>query len=160
MSTYPTAEAAVLAVVRASGGFTADNSARNDWQVLDAPTSLSAVVAMAGDSLEGDNLDGRGDHGYYQEKHLIGINVCVAVGNGATPFAELMALLMASVEHIKDEIRSHDRLNLPAVISRAQPTRTTKPAPVLAQRETTHFMQQIVVTVWCEAVYPTSEGGY
>ena len=75
MSTYVASEAALLTAVRATNGgalFTAQNSARGDFTVLDrSGVTAAAVLWQAGKSDYGDELDDYGAHGTTQERHRI-----------------------------------------------------------------------------------------
>lgn len=168
MSTYLIAEAAVLAVCRASSGgtlFTATNSSRDNWEIIDnASSPYGLVVEMGGETIEGDNLDGRGTQGTIQERHLITVTVSIKVGTQAQGIETIASLLKATVETLKNYIRTKDRLGVYAPVSRAWPSKTS---PVLERvpRGTgnvnpTHFMQTITLTVYCESDSPANEGGY
>lgn len=168
MSTYLIAEAAVLTVCRAVGSgtiFTATNSSRNDFVVVQSGEPYALVVSMGGDTEEGDDLrppgisGRRGSQGCYQERHQILLTIYAAVGTGAAGFAAQTAALQQVVEDVKDYIRAHDRLG--GVVSFARPMRTSRIRElVMKDRGATHLVQEVVLLVLCESEYPASEGGW
>jgi hypothetical protein len=174
MSTFLTAQAALLAVCRTYTTpapneddppvmvFTETNSSIDDWRVLDRHGARALVIEMGGDSLEGDNLEGRGSQGMLQEIHIFTVVVARDLGNGRDGPTAIIGALKIDVEGLKAHLRQNDRLNVGAPISRAWPTRTGRPifrAPG-AREMASHVLQEITVTVWCESDYPAGEGGY
>lgn len=158
MSTYFTAEAALLTLIRAySSGtvFTEANSSRDDWLVLDASgTEAAAVVEMASETREGDSLNGRQAHGAYQEVHQIGVWICVKRGVGAGGDSAAMAACKTLTEAVKDHLRPWERLNNATGVTRAQVVRTTEPSyisPTKRIEDATHVAQQIIVQIHCRA---------
>lgn len=176
MSTYPTAENALLALVRAFNtaivlndqstavAFSSANSSADDWLVLDAAGPVAAVVEMVGASLEGDNLDGRGAHGMVQEKHAIGVWLCVARGVGVNGDGQAKANIKTLTEAFKDYLRPLDRLSVGAPVSRAMIVKTSEPSyisPTNNIEAATHVAQLVTLTVYCESDAPEpNEGGY
>lgn len=156
MSTYLHAEQAILDLVRASadgGTFTEANSSRNDWTVVDG-ADLAAVVTMAGDSTEADRIDGYGVEGFYQERHLIAINVTIKIGTGEQGPQVIAGTLNSAVEALKDELRLFTRLGGVPGVRQARIVRTGAPGRLDTG---THYMQPIVIQVDCESELPEEE---
>lgn len=166
MSTLIAAEEALLATCRAylaGAVFTAANSSRDDWGFIDTSGSeWGLVIDMAGETEEGDNLDRRGSHGLYQERHRLGVTVTLKIGTGAEGAASLVSRLKTTMEGLKDHLRANDRLGLPDVVSSARPLRTSvvMERALNARGAPTHLLQRAIVTVYCESSYPESEGGW
>lgn len=167
MSTYDVAKAAILAVCRAySGGtiFTTANSAADDYSVMDTTSGPYALIlTKGGPTKEGDNLDGRGAHGMYQEQHLFKLTISAKVGNAQQGYSAIVAGLEALVEGLKDYLRAHTRLSNGEPISRAQTIETS----VINERvpkdanAPTHFLVDVLLRVYCEAEIPEpDEAGY
>ena len=163
MSTYQTAESALLTLIRAySGGtvYTTTTSSADDWRVLDNATS-AAVVEMAGPTIEGMTAPVEyGVHGEYQETHQIGIWICEPRGVGAGGDGAIKQALKARTEAVKDYLRPFRRLNNASGVRSAQIVRTTAPAyisPTTDAAMATHVAQQIIVQVACESAEPAGE---
>lgn len=164
MSTYATAETALLTLVRAyaSGAvFTTTNSAADDWKPLDAPnTEVAAVVEMAGASTEGVEQDGYGVEGEYQETHTIGLWLCKKRGTGDGGDGVVKQQLKALTEAVKDYLRPYRRLNGAAGVRSMKLMRTTEPtyiSPTDKVGDATHIAQQITFQVLCESDAPAGE---
>jgi hypothetical protein len=163
VSTYTTAETALLALVRSYGAgliFTEENSAAEDTLVLDAGTGVAAIVAMAGESVEGDKIDDYGEHGAYVERHQIAVWVCVERGTGDGGDGAISQECKALTESVKDYLRPYERLNGAPGVLRAQIVRTG--APDLISRSTaiedaTHVAQEVVFSVLCAGTYEPTE---
>lgn len=166
MSTYASAKAALLATCRAyNGGATFDttNSAADDYAVQDTASSQYALVLVkGGPTAEGDNLDGRGSQGMYQERHTFKLIISAKVGNAQQGYGVIIQGLETLVESLKDYIRQHDRLGTPDPVRRAQTIETSATMERVPRdaNAPTHFIIEVLVRVFCEAVYPDSEGGY
>lgn len=168
MSTILIARDALLACIRAaSADFTTTNCAADDWSVLDSSASVNgyaAVVEIGGPTLEGYDLEDRGEIDTYQEIHTFKVTVAAKVGTGAGGYAALITGLITEVEEVKDYIRAHNRLGVGGVVARAQSVQT---GPILERiprvqgpgASPTHFLQAITVKVWCEAPEPANDGG-
>jgi hypothetical protein len=165
MSTYSTAEAALLTLIRAySGGTVFDeaNSSADDWLALDANgTEVAAVVEMAGPTTEATiDADSYGAYGEYQEMHTISLWLCRKRGVGADGDGAVKAALKALTEAVKDYLRPYRRLNGAAGVRSMRLLRTTEPAyisPTDKVEDATHVAQQIVVQVLCESAAPEGE---
>lgn len=158
MTTLLAAKAALLALVRGYPGqpFDADNSSRDDWHVLDSGRGYAAVVTTEGDTVEGDRIDGRGSGGIRQERHTLAVNVVMAIGTGEIGLPAITTALETLTEALKDYIRPSDRLN--GAADGSYITRTTPPGRIA--NKSTHYMQTIVLTVYCSSAYPfPNEGG-
>lgn len=158
MSTYIAAEAALLALVRTYNGgavFDEVNSSAEDWTALDATgTEVAAVVEMAGETVEADEIDDYGAHGEFVEQHQIGLWLCVKRGTGDGGDGETRAAVKALTEAVKDHIRPYERLNDAEGVLRAQIVRTSAPALISRSEEmedATHDAQQVVFQILCSA---------
>jgi hypothetical protein len=171
MSTYLTAEEVVLTLCRSFNEgttFNEANSRRDDWSVIDNKSGIACVVTMGGESVEGDNLGGRGSQGMLQERHQIKITLVKAVGTGEKPIDARVVELKETTEALKHWLRQHDRLGIGAPISRAIPSRTSmvfERVPKGAgyaggSGAPTHILQDITLTVWCDTEDEGTEGGY
>jgi hypothetical protein len=154
MSTLVACEEGLLATCRGyevDGDplFTEANSSRDDWSVIDSPSSdWALVVTMGGETLEGDRIDGYGAHGEYQERHQLLIAVTVRVATGETAVAEQTRQLKAHVEAIKDLLRANRHLGLDFVRD-AIPVRTSTVLERVPRREApSHLLQQVTVYVY------------
>lgn len=158
MSTLLAVEESLLATCRtfdAGGGpvFTAANSARDDWTVIDSRGSEHGlVVEMGGETVEGDRIDGYGGHGAYQERHQLQLSVTIKVATGQRGVAALAADLKATVEGLKDHLRANRRLGL-AVVRDTIPVRTSPVLERLLRRgeAPTHLLQRVTLFVYAES---------
>jgi hypothetical protein len=138
-----------------SGGmvFTEENSAAEDTLVLDAPnTDVAAIVAMAGESIEADEIDDYGEHGAYVERHQIAVWICVERGTGDGGDGALAQECKALTEAVKDYLRPYERLNNAPGVLRAQIVRTGAPDLIsrsVAMEDATHVAQEVVFQVLC-----------
>ena len=163
MSTYSSAEAALLALVRAySGGavFNATNSIADDWTVLDAQgTTVAAVLEMAGDTIEAVTVQGEyGDYGAFQEVHQIGVWLCVKRGQGLGGDGAAKADCKTLTDAFRDYARPYRRLN--GAVRSAKMIRTSAPAYISPTRnvsDATHVAQMITFEVSCESDAPAVE---
>lgn len=145
---YQTCTTALLALVRAySGGtvFTTATSAENDWQILNQ-SSAAAVVHMAGDTEEGDALDGRGSQGKRQARHTVGVTVAQPIGAGKD--SDALALLDQLCEALMAYLRPYARLNNTSGVKRAEIVARTRDR-LIGPREDmgTHWVSTIVLRV-------------
>ena len=149
MSTYASAEAAILTLVRsyASGSvFTAVNSAIDDWLVADAESDEAAVLTQVGDIEEADAFDGeRGSHGTRQERYRIGVHLLVKVRDGEGGPGAADAALKTLTAAMRTHLRQYERLNGATGIKRAQIERTSQPQDV--QRRTPGAPRAVLQTI-------------
>jgi hypothetical protein len=165
VSTYTTAEAALLTLVRAynSGAtFTPANSSVDDWRVLDASsTTVAAVLEMAAPTIERTvTATEYGAYGEYQEVHQIGVWICAARGQGAGGDGAAKAACKTLTEAVKDYLRPYRRLNAAAGVRSAAILRTTDPAYISPTRDiaqATHVAQEIIFEIACESDAPEGE---
>jgi hypothetical protein len=168
MTTYLTAEAAVLTLLRAYNAgatFTVANSVVDDWTIIDtAPTS--AFVEMGDDTIEAVEINDYGAHDEYQEQHTISLWICQKRSTGAAGDAALKQGLKTLTEAVKDYLRPYRRLNNATGVRSMQISSTTPPlmirrtatgtnGPGLA--DASHFAQRIQLTVLCESDAPDGE---
>lgn len=157
MSTYATSEAALLSVVRLLGTFTATNSSRANFSVLDAQAvSQAAVIVQVRSSENGDDLgNGRGSHGKRQQRHWMAIVVLQARGqtdDGAS-YTTLTTLTDTLVAHLD----KYQRLNNAANVKRAQVREITEPR---VRRDSAWLFQTILVEVLTETEPVITGGDY
>jgi len=168
MSTYATAEQALLTLVRAySGGvFTSTNSSVDDWRVLDASgTDAAAVLEMAGASVEREVTNSRdarsyGDYGEYQEVHQIGVWICIKRGQGLGGDGAAKAACKTLTEAVKDYLRGYRRLNGATSVRAALILKTTELSYISPTRDiadATHVAQEIILEIACESDAPDGE---
>jgi hypothetical protein len=166
MTTYSTAEAALLTLTRAySAGtvFTTANAVADDWTVLDAQgTTVAAVLEMASDTIEAITVDAQsyGDYGAYQEVHQIGVWLCVKREQGLGGDGAAKAALKTLTDAYRDYMRPYRRLNAATGVRQAKMTKTTAPAYISPTRnaaDATHVAQMITFEVACESDAPVGE---
>lgn len=155
MSTYTTTEEALLAVVRASGAFTEQNSARADFTVLDrAGVTNAAVLIQAGPSEFGDNLGGgRGAHGKRQQRHRIAIVLLQA--RGQTNDGVAAVALQAARDTLIGYLDTYPRLGGASDIKRAEVVEVDVPR---VRQTMTWIFQAIMVEVMTETAPALQEG--
>jgi hypothetical protein len=158
MSTYTTAEAALLTRVRAynSGAtFTTTNSSRGDFRVLNNEGVTQAAVLMQATRSEfGDNLgQGRGTHGKRQQRHRIGIVLFQARGQAddGTSYQALAALTDALIAYLD----TYPRLNNATGVKRAEVIEASEPR---IRRDSAWIFQTLLVEVMTETVPVLIEG--
>jgi hypothetical protein len=149
---YTSVLAALLTRVRAYNAgatFDTDNSAADDWTMLDSPDPVVAVLTMAEDSAEGDSLDGRGTAGKRQARHGIGVLVGARIGDGKDSAA--LATLHSTCDGLMSYLRSYARLNNTAGVKRAEIVSRSR-ARLIGPRDDmgTHWVSVILVRVWEE----------
>lgn len=151
MSTYTTAEAALLTRVRAynSGAtFTTNNSSRGDFRVLDrANTGQACVLMQMRDSEMADDLgQGRGSHGKRQQRHYIGAVLFQGRGqeDDGTTYQALTTLTDALIAYLD----TYQRLGLGDPIKRAEVVGAT--VPRLSARWSAWLFQMLTVEVVTE----------
>lgn len=130
MSTYSTTEAALLAFIRTlnSGDtYTAANSSRGDFGVLNNDGVQTAAVLIKGGSSEfGDNLgQGRGAFGKRQQRHQIAI-VLLRDRRQDTDSANYTAL-QSSADTLIAYLDQYPRLNNASGVKRAQAISDSEP---------------------------------
>ena len=165
MSTYQTAENALLTLTRAySGGsvFTTANSSIEDWLALDAAgTDVAAVIEMAGKSIERMTVQAEyGAYGESQEVHSIGVWLCVKRSQGAGGDGAVKAACKALTEAYKDYMRPYRRLNGATNVRSAQIMSTSAPSFISPTRDiesATHVAQQVLFEIACESAAPAGE---
>lgn len=160
MSTYSISETALLAAVRASssgGAFTAQNSARADFTVLDRAGVVSAAVLIQGGASEfGDNLgQGRGTHGKRQQRHQIAIVLFQA--RGQTDDGIAAVALQAARDALIAYLDTVPRLNNAAGIKRAEVIQADVPR---VQQAKAWIFQAILVEVLTETAPVLVEGAH
>lgn len=156
--TYTTCEAAVLTLVQAYNAgatFTDANARIADMRAIDA-RDASAVIRMAGDSQEGDNLFEKGSHGRRQAIHEIGVTIFYKVKDGAGGPTVSYTALTTLVDDLLSWLRRYEKLNGATGVRRAQPIRSRRVTDLVPKQDAapTHQFQEIVVQVW-EAFTPT-----
>ncbi len=162
MSTYATAENALLTLTRAYSGMSADNTSIEDWRVLDAAgTDNAAVIEMAGKSVERMAVQGGyGDYGEYQEVHSIGVWMCVKRSQGLGGDGAVKVACKALTEAYKDYMRPYRRLNGASGVRSAQIVSTSAPSfisPTRSMEDATHVAQQVLFEIACESDAPVGE---
>lgn len=158
MSTYSTCEAALLTVVRASGGgavFTEINSSRGDFAVLNGTGVTSAAVLMqAGASEFGDDLgQGRGTHGKRQQKHRIAVIVFQARRQDDDGYTYVA--LKENVDALIGYLDTYPRLGSATNVKRAE---VVELSDVRRQRDRAWVFQTILVEVLTETSPVLAEG--
>ncbi len=147
---YDTTQAAVYALVIASGLVTTDNAKEEDWTVLDARgTDIAAVVWMAGDSQEADSFDDHGEYGTKQAIHEVGITVAVKIKTGRDSAA--INTLRETIANLAAYIRPRPLLNNTSGVKDSGIIRITRRMGINKTREAnsaTHWASTIVVQVW------------
>lgn len=149
MSTYSTTEAALLARIQAYNGgatFTASNSSRGDYRVLDREgVTQAAVLMQAAPSEFGDRLDSRGAHGKRQQRHRIAIVLFQArlQANDGDTYASLTTLRDALIAYLD----TYPRLNAAAGVKRAEIVEAAEPR---VQRDSAWVFSSILVEVMTE----------
>lgn len=164
MSSYMTAEAALLTLLRAynSGAtFTSANSARDDATIIDT-AATSALIEMGDASQEGIAEGDYEEYGEYQEQHTIDVWICMKRSSGATGDGTIKQALKTLTEAVKDYLRSYRRLNAASGVRQMVITTTLPPAYV--QRaggkgvaDASHLTQRIRCVVYCESTAPAGE---
>jgi len=145
---YQTCTTALLTLIRAYNAgatFTTATSGENDWRVLNQ-ASAAAVVHMAGDTQEGDALNGFGSAGKRQALHEIGVTIAQPIGAGddATALNSLDALCEALMTYL----RPYARLNNTSGVKRAEIVRRTRDRVIGPREEMgTHWVSTIVMRV-------------
>lgn len=166
MSTALTVLNALLVTCRAYNSgltFDANNSALNDWAVLDAANTEYSLIVETGNIDEGDDLERRGSEGLVIERHLPKVYIAKKIGTGAEGYSAAINGVQSHVEGVKDYIRSHDRLGNTSVIASAQSIKTSESLDVLKKNQgsPTHVMQRIDMRIWTESDAPDEdEGGW
>jgi hypothetical protein len=158
MSTYATSEAALLVAVRASSAgavFTATNSSRGDFRVLNNEgVTQAAVLMQAAASQFGDNLgQGRGTHGKRQQRHRIGLVIFQARGQ-ADDGASYQALA-AVTDALIGYLDTYPRLNNATSVKRAEVTEASEPR---IRRDSAWIFQTLLVEVLTETAPVLVEG--
>lgn len=150
MSTYATSEAALLTAVRASSAgavFTATNSSRGDFSVLNNEGVTVAAVLMQNSKSEfGDNLgSGRGTHGKRQQKHNIGLVVFQARGqnNDGVTYQALATATDALIAYLD----TYPRLSNATGVKRAEVVEASEPR---IRRDAAWIFQVLLVEVLTE----------
>jgi hypothetical protein len=148
-----------LAAVRASGGgtvFTAQNSSRADFTVLDrAGVTSAAVLVQAGKSEFADNLGGgRGAHGKRQQRHRIAVILIQA--RGQTDDGVAAQALHTTVDTLVGYLDTYPRLNNAALVKRAEATEADIPRKLRASDA--WIFQAILVEVLTETAPVLQEG--
>jgi hypothetical protein len=158
MSTYATTEAALLTAVRASSAsavFTAANSSRGDFRVLNNEgVTKAAVLMQAGRSEFGDNLgQGRGTHGKRQQRHRIAVVLFQARGQAddGTSYQALQAVTDTLIAYLD----TYPRLNNAASVKRAEVTESSEPR---IRRDSAWIFQTVLVEVLTETAPVLAEG--
>lgn len=158
MSTYATSEAALLTTVRASSNgavFTAANSSRGDFRVLNNEGVTQAAVLMKASKSEfGDNLgQGRGTHGKRQQRHHIAIVIFQARGQAddGTSYQALQSVTDALIGYLD----TYPRLNNAANVKRAEVTEDSEPR---IRRDSAWIFQTVLVEVLTETAPVLVEG--
>lgn len=151
MSAYAAIEAAALTVLRAyqSGAtFTAANSSRGDYGVLEAPGDNAAVIQQMAPTEAGDRLDGRGAHGRRQWRYTLAITLFRKRGTGqggdGAAYTDLISLTDGVVAHLL----RYPRLGSASGVKRAQVTRVSTP---MGADGRPHLWQTITVMVDAES---------
>lgn len=167
MSTYTIAETALLALVRAYAGggtFNSQNSAIDNWLMLDSSNqTAAAVIEMAGESREAIDTSEPteyGAYGEYQEVHQVGVWICQPRGAGDGGDGIAKAAVKTLTEAVKDYLRPYRLLNAAAGVRSAQIVRTTAPtyiSPTTDIAQATHVAQEIVMIVVCTSTAPDGE---
>ncbi len=149
MSTYATAEAALLTRVQAyssSSVFTTTNSSRGDFQVLNNEgVSQAAVLLQAAPSEFGDNLgSGRGSMGNRQQRHRI---ACILfqrrAGNDGANYTALLTLVDALIAYLD----TYPALGSPSTVRRAEVVSASEPR---IRRSSDWLYQTLLVEVVTE----------
>lgn len=149
MSTYSTTEAALLTRVQAYNAgatFTARNSSRGDFNVLNnEAVTQAAVIMQAGRSEFGDRLDSRGAMGKRQQRHRIAIVLFQARGQGndGDTYTSLLTLTDALIAYLD----TYQRLNNATSVKRAEIAEASEPR---RSRDTAWIYQTILVEVMTE----------
>ena len=155
---YQTCTTALLTLIRAYNAgvtFTSATSAENDWRVLNQ-ASAAAIVHMAGDTEEGDMLDGRGASGKRQVRHTIGITIAQPIGADADSVA--LAALDLLCEALMAYLRPYARLNNASGVKRAEiVTRTRDRLIGPRDDQGTHWVSTIVLRVYEEMAMTFAE---
>jgi hypothetical protein len=165
MTTYLTAESAVLTLLRAynSGAtFTIANSAVDDYTIIDV-ANTTAFIEQGEDSQENIEVEDYGAYDEYQERHVISLWICQKRSAGASGDAALKQGLKVLTEAVKDYLRPYRRLNgaigvRSMMIASTTPPLTIKRAdqkPGLA--DTSHFGQRVQLVILCESTAPVGE---
>lgn len=150
MSTYLAVEARVLALAQgASIGFTATNSAIDDYDVRDDPSGLALVIEMGAATVEGDEVDGYGQSNCYAERHTLKLTVLRQVGTGEDGATAIIRALKADTEALKDVLRADDTLGGLAWNSRPAQTSVVQERRPTAGGAPSHVLQEVLVQVWC-----------
>jgi hypothetical protein len=156
MSTYATAEAALLTAVQASG-FTATNSSRGNFAILNNEgVTVAAVLMQASRSEFGDNLgQGRGTHGKRQQRHRIAVVVFQA--RGQADDGTSYVALQATTDSLIGYLDTYPRLNNATNVKRAEVTEASEPR---IRRDSAWLFQTILVEVLTETAPVTVEGSH
>jgi hypothetical protein len=161
VSTYATAEAALLARIRAlnSGDtFLAANSSRGDFTVLNrAGVRQACVLMMVRDSEFADNLGaGRGTHGKRQQRHYVGAVLFQARGQAddGTSYQALTALADSLIAYLDTYQRPDDT----AGIKRSEVVGAT--VPRLSARWNAWLFQTLTIEVLTETTPTLQEGAH
>jgi hypothetical protein len=158
VSTYSTSEAALLTTVRAvSNGsiFTAANSSRGDFRVLNNEgVTTAAVLMQAAPSEFGDNLgQGRGTHGKRQQRHRVAVILFQARGQ-ADDGASYVAL-QETRDTLIAYIDTYPRLNDAANVKRAEVIEASEPR---IRRDSAWIFQSLLVEILTETAPVLAEG--
>lgn len=145
---YQTCTTALLTLCRSYNNgltFYEDTSAENDWTVLnEARTAL--VIHMAGDTEEGDALDGRGSQGKRQARHTVGITIAQPIGADKDSLA--LATLDQTCEALMSYLRPYARLNNTTGVKRAEIAARTRDRLIGPRDDQgTHWISTIVVKI-------------
>jgi len=158
MSTYSTAEAALLAALRASSGgavFTVANSSRGDFRVLNNEGVTTAAVLMQASRSEfGDNLgQGRGTQGKRQQHHRIAVVVFQARGQAddGTSYQALASVTDTLIAYLD----TYPRLSNATNVKRAEVVEASEPR---IRRDSAWIFQTVLVEVLTETAPVLAEG--
>lgn len=152
MSTYTTAEAAVLTLLRAYDGggvFTEANASRGDFSATDAPGYRQYAVVLMADS--SDYGDGR-SHGKRQQTHRISVLLFQAREQGLGGDGAAYSALTTLTDAVAAWFERYPRLNGAAGVKRAAIVRVGKPRTTQAPGGGAgpHLVQPIMLDVLCE----------
>jgi hypothetical protein len=161
VSTYTTAEAALLTRIRAYNAgatFTTTNSSRGDFRVLNNQgVTQACVLMMARDSEFGDNLGGgRGTHGKRQQRHYVGAVLFRARGQAddGTSYQALTTLADALIAYLD----TYQRPDSTPAIKRAEVIGAT--VPRLSARWAAWLFQALTIEVLTETSPTLQEGAH
>jgi hypothetical protein len=150
--TYSTSEAALLTLIRAYNAgatFTAANSSRGDWSVVDATgTDLACVLAMNAPTLESEIIEDYGKQGKIQERHEIAIDVFHKRSQGLGGDSVAYVALTTLTDALRAYLRGYPRLNN---TSGVRNTNIVGVSDVDIRKKSPHIFQTIVIRVYCES---------